>query len=180
MNTKMNKLALVIGALVLAGGAMAADTATMGASATVAAECAVGNGVAIALGNLEMLNLTTATQTTADSVATSTFSAICTNGTTAPTFTYVSANKTTNDFRLKGTGITANDYITYTPYSTTDGSGTAIVGGVATTYGGATPFTGDGTTKTLNLSAKILAADKAKKLVQAYTDTITITAGWTP
>lgn len=181
MNTTMNKQALAIGALVMAGGAWAInDTSTMGTSATVAAKCAVGDGGGIAFSTLTMLNMADATQTASDSVATSTFPAICTNGTSAPKFTYVSANALTTDFRLKGTGATANDYITYTPYSSNDGTGTAIVGGAATTYGGAVPFAADGTTKTLNLSAKILAADKAAKLVQAYTDTITITAGWTP
>lgn len=181
MNTTMNKLALAIGAMVMAGGAWAVnDTSTMGTTATVGAECAVGNGGGIAFSTLTMLDLANATQTTVDSTAASTFPAICTNGTAAPTFTYVSANAVTTDFRLKGTGATANDYITYTPYSSVDGTGTAIVGGDATTYGGAVPFVADGTSKTLNLSARIIAADKAAKLVQAYTDTITITAGWTP
>jgi spore coat protein U-like protein len=177
MNTTMSKLALAIGALVVAGGAWAVnDTSTMGSTATVAKECAVGNGGGLSFGTLEMLNLTSAAQTTVDSVAASTFPAICTNGTTAPTFTYVSANTTGTNFRLKGV-TTATEFIAYTPYPSADASLTAIVGAAATAH---PAFTADGTTNTLDLSAKILAADKAAKLVQAYSDTITITAGWTP
>lgn len=177
MTTKMNKLILAIGATAVTGGVWAADTSTMGASATVAAECAVGNGSGIAFSNLVMLDLGTAAQTAVDSTAGATFPAICTNGTTAPTFAYASANTTGTNFRLKGTGITANDYIAYTPYPTSGGTGTAIVGAVAAAHPG---FTANGVSQSLDLSAKILAADKATKLVQAYSDTITITAGWTP
>ena len=177
MNANMNKLALAIGALAMAGGAWAAnDTSTMAVSATVAAECAVGNGGSINLGTLEMLNLGAAAQTTADTAAFATFPAICTNGTTLPKFAYASGNTTGTDFRLKGAGGTVNDYIPYTPYPTLDVTGTAIVGAVAVAHPG---FTADGTAKTLALSARILAADKAEKLVQTYSDTITITASWT-
>lgn len=178
MNTKMSKLALAIGAMAMTGGVWAVnDTSTMGASATVVAECAVGNGSGIAFSTLEMLNLGTATQTTVDSTAGATFPAICTNGTTLPTFAYVSANAVTTDFRLKGAGVTANDYIAYTPYPTSGGTGTAIVGAAAVAH---PDFTANGVSQALALSAKILAADKATKLVQAYSDTITITASWTP
>lgn len=174
MNTKISKLALAIGAMVMAGGAWA-DTSSMAASATVAAECAVGNGGEIALGTLEMLNLDTATQTTVDTTAGATFPAICTNGTTLPKFAYVSANAVTTDFRLKGAGTTANDYITYTPYPSSGGTGTPIVGAVAVAH---PDFTVNGMSQPLALSAKILASSKAAKLVQAYSDTITITVSW--
>ncbi|KAI3603852.1 hypothetical protein D8I24_2789 (plasmid) [Cupriavidus necator H850] len=136
----------------------------------------MGNGGGIAFSNLTMLDLSTATQTTADSTAASTFPAICTNGTGSPTFTYTSANTSGTDFRFIG-GTDAAVFITYTLYPSADGTGTAIVGGNAVAH---PDFTADGTTKTLNLSAKILAAAKAAKKVQTYSDTITITAGWTP
>ncbi|MDB5907732.1 MAG: Spore coat domain protein [Massilia sp.] len=176
MNANMSKLALAIGALAIAGGAWAADTSTKGVSATVAAECAVGSGVAIALGPLEMLDLGTATQTVNDTVAGATFPAICTNGTTLPKFAYASMNTSGAgaDFRLKGVGGTVNDYITYTLDPTLDGSGMPI-GALAVAH---PDFLADGTTNTLALSARILAANKAAKLVQAYIDTITITASW--
>ena len=183
MNTKINKLALAIGALAMVSGAWATtnDTSTMAGTASVAAECAVGNGGTLAFGTLEMLNLETAAQTTVDTLGVSSFAAICTNGTTAPKFAYSSANKVTNEFRLKGAGgATANDYITYTLYSAADSSTAPIIGGDALAYGGTVAFVADGTSKTLAVSAKILAADKATKLVQAYTDIVTITASWTP
>ena len=180
MNTKLNKLALAIGALAMVSGAWAAnDTSTMAGTASVAAECAVGNGGTLAFGTLEMLNLETAAQTTVDTLGVSSFAAICTNGTTAPKFAYSSANKATNDFRLKG-ATTATEFITYTLYSSADSSTAPITGDTALAYGGAVAFVADGTSKTLAVSAKILAADKATKLVQAYTDIVTITASWTP
>jgi spore coat protein U-like protein len=177
-NIKMSKLALAISAMVMASGAWAAnDTSTMAASAAVAAECAVGNGGGIAFGSLSMLNLVTAAQTSADSTAASTFPAICTNGTSTPTFTYGSANAlAATDFRLIGT-TDPLVFIAYTPYPSADATGTAIVGAGAVAHPG---FAADGTTKTLALSAKILAVDKQAKLVQAYSDTITITASWAP
>jgi len=182
MKTKMSKLALVVSALMMAGGAMAegTDTSTMGATATIAPECAVGNGLGISLGILDMLNLSDATQSALPTTATSTFPAICTNGTNTPTFAYVSGNKLGTDgtaFRLKGTGATDEDYINYTLHPSVDASLTAIAMGAPETHPG---FSANGVSQNLVLSAKILASDKRAKIVQAYTDTITITAGWTP
>lgn len=176
MKTKISKLTLAIGALMMAGGAMAAsDTSTVGSTATVAAECTVGAGSEIALGALAMLT-TDGTQTSADSTATAKFPAICTNGTTSPKFAYSSANSSTGgtaDFRLIG-GTTATEFITYTPYPSSDGTGTAVSGTAA-----AHPsFTANGVSQSLDLSAKILAADKATKSVQSYSDTITITVSF--
>ena len=81
MKTKISKLTLAIGALMMAGGAMAAsDTSTMGSSATVEPDCSVGAGGALTLGTLAMLTSDGA-QTAADDTIGSTFPAICTNGT---------------------------------------------------------------------------------------------------
>jgi spore coat protein U-like protein len=171
MKTKISKLALAMGALVMAGGVLA-DTSTMTSSATVAAGCSVGAGGAIALGALAMLT-TDGTQTAADSTAGATFPAICTNGTTSPKFAYVSANGLTGSFRLKG-GTTATEFITYTAHPSSNGSGTAV-SGTAAAYTG---FTANGVSQSLDLSAKILAADKATKSVQSYSDTITITVSF--
>ncbi|NQW81163.1 MAG: spore coat protein U domain-containing protein [Polaromonas sp.] len=174
MKTKISKLTLAIGALMMAGGAMAAsgDTSTVGSTATVAADCTVGAGSAIALGTLEMLT-TDGTQTSTNTSAGATFPAICTNGTTSPKFAYASANGVTGSFRLIG-GTTATEFITYTPYPSSDGTGTAVSGTAA-----AHPsFTANGVSQSLDLSAKILATDKAKKSVQSYSDTITITVSF--
>ncbi len=175
MKMKMRKLALVVGTLVMAGGAMAADTSTMGATASVAAACTVGAGTDIALGSLVMLTAD-GTQTGVESFSVgTTFPAICTKGTPTPKFTFVSANPATStDFRLMG-GTDASEFIAYTPYPSLDATGTAIVGTEAVAYPG---FTANGVSQPLALSAKILATDKAGKSVQSYSDTITITASF--
>lgn len=182
MNTKMTKLALALGALVMTGGVWAQTTtststpSTMAVTATIAAECAVANGGGLSFGTLTMLDKSNAQQASADEMNVSSFPAICTTGTTNPTFTYVSLNTSSSgtDFRLKGTN--GSDFIAYTLYPSTDLSLAAIVGGTAVAH---PAFIADGTTNTLALSARILAADKATKSAQAYSDTITITAGWT-
>lgn len=174
MKTKISKLTLTIGALMMAGGAMAAsgDTSTMGASVAVAADCSVGAGGTLTLGTLEMLT-TDGTKTAADSTIGATFPAICTNGTASPKFAYASANGLTGSFRLMGS-TTTSEFITYTPFPSSDGTGTAVSGTAA-----AHPsFTANGVSQPLPLSAKILAADKATKSVQSYTDTITITVSF--
>lgn len=176
MKTKMSKLALAVGALMMAGGAMAAtdDTSTMGATASVAAACTVGAGTEITLGSLEMLTAD-GTQTGVDTTANATFPAICTKGTAYPKFSYISINaESTTDFRLKG-GTVLTEFITYTPYPTSGGTGTAIVGAAPVAH---PAFTANGVSQSLALSAKILAIDKAGKSVQSYSDTITITASF--
>ena len=149
---------------------------TMAVEATIVAECAVANGGVHSFGTLTMLDKSNAQQASADEMTVSTFPAICTNGTASPTFTYVSANTSGADFRLRGATSSA-EFITYTPYQNTTANGTAIVGATAVAH---PDFIANGTTNTLALSARILAADKATKSAQAYSDTITITAGWTP
>ena len=54
MNTKMSKLALAIGALVMAGGAMAVDTqeATASATATVITPLTIANNTALIFGSI--------------------------------------------------------------------------------------------------------------------------------
>ena len=55
MNTKMNKIAMAIGALVMAGGAMAQSTATTStatANATIVAPITIANGATLEFGNV--------------------------------------------------------------------------------------------------------------------------------
>jgi spore coat protein U-like protein len=175
MNIKLNKLALALGALVMAGSAVAAtDTATMGSTASIAAECAVADGTTLAFTKLDMLNFGSATQSTVDSTIAGTFNAICTNGATAPTFTYTSLNGGTADFHLKGQTI-AGETIAYTLYQSTDSLASPVT---INTPISQTTFVIDGTTKSLPLSAKILASAKNGKQVQSYADTITITVNY--
>lgn len=121
---------------------------------------------AIAFGNLATLIGAT------DSGQAGSINAVCTNGTPTPGFKYASARTTGTDFRMQGAGSTANDFITYTLYQHADGATAQVTGGTAIAH---PDFTATGATQTLVLSAKILATDKQLKLVQSYTDTITVT-----
>lgn len=173
MNTKFSKLALAIGALVMAGGAWAVDdTSTIGVSATVEAACSVGAGTAIGLSSLVMITAD-GTTSTADSVATNTFPAICTNGTTLPKFAYSSANDASGVFQLKG-ATKATEFIAYTLHQ--DATGTLAA--VAATAIAHPDFTANGVSQTLSLAAKIVPTAKNGKLVQAYSDTVTITSSF--
>jgi spore coat protein U-like protein len=179
MNTRASKLALSLGALLAASSAWASTTANMTATATIQPQCAVGNAAPLTFGNLVMLE--GAAPTAVDSTASTTFDAICTNGTQAPKFAYGSANHVGTDFLLRGSGNWAGSYIRYYLYGDADQQGVPIVGRVATAYtGGFMGFMGSGATESLTLSAKILADDKRGLPPSAYTDTITITVSWTP
>jgi spore coat protein U-like protein len=178
MNTKLNlkKLALAIGAMALAGSAMAVtDDSTMAASATITQQCAVANGTELAFSTLEMLNFLNATVSTSDALVAKEFNAICTNGSAAPTFTYTSANGGTTDFHLKGSTIAAEE-IAYTLYQSADSTANAVTINVAAVH---PSFSApNGVQTPLALSARIAAAAKDGKSVQSYTDTVTITVNY--
>lgn len=175
-NLNMSKLVLVVAAMMAAGGACAADTAsgtgTMAVSATVAAECAVGQSTAIAFGGLSMI--VAGLPSTVDDVAAGTMSAICTNGTSSPKLKYTSLNVSAGVFRLKGV-TDATAFIPYTLYQDATAAGTAVVNNTPTVH---SQFTATGAAQTLDLSAKILAANKSQVKVQAYSDTITVTTSF--
>jgi spore coat protein U-like protein len=164
-------LSMIAAFAVLASGA--ASAGTLDVSATIAPECAVAQTLAINFGNLTMLNGATAQQSAATNVRTGTIDAICTNGTPNPTFKYESANFTGTDFRL--VGADATEHIIYSVHQDADGSTGAVSYDTAAAYPG---FVADGTTKSLNITAKILPANKNGKLVQAYSDVITITTSF--
>jgi spore coat protein U-like protein len=175
MNSNMTKLALAIGALAMAGGAMATDsgTGTMGVTGSIAPECAVGNAAAMTFGALTMLTTAGAQSAASNSSSGGTFSAICTNGTSTPKLRFTSLNTGTSDFRLVGADTTS--HIVYT--LAVSGGGAAITYGTDAAFAG---LTADGTTKSLAIVGTIAAAAKNAKLVQAYTDTITVTSSYTP
>lgn len=175
-NMNMNKLALVICAMVMASGAWATDntSSTMGTSASIAAECAVGSAVAMNFGALDML-AGTALRSSAESVKVSggTFKAICTNGTTAPKLKFTSANGASGTFRLVG----ATDPSMFIAYVLKDGTETVTI----TDNAAPAAFVGldaDGATKDLELVGRIFPSAKNGKSVQSYGDTITITSSW--
>lgn len=165
---KCVKFAVAVAIVAISGAASATDsgTGTLGVSASIIPECHVAQNTAIDFGGLHALS-------GLDENATGSIDAICTNGTTQPTFSYSSAN---GAFQLKG-GTTATDVIAYSLYQDINSTGTAVTYNSPAAYPG---FTADGTTKTLNLTAHIIAADKTGKSVQAYTDTITVTTAFQP
>jgi spore coat protein U-like protein len=165
-------LSMIAAFAVLASGA--ASAGTLDVSASIAPECAVAQTLAINFGNLTMLNGATAQQSAAANVHTGTIDAICTNGTPNPTFQYESANTTGANFQLIG-GTDASQFIAYSVHQDATGATAAVTYNTAAAYPG---FVADGTTKSLSITAKILPAAKNGKLVQAYSDVITITTSF--
>jgi spore coat protein U-like protein len=172
MKLKKTHIASALCAMLIAGAAMA-DTATIEVTASISEACSVGNGTAIALGAMDMID-SNGGQATSDSVMSTTFAAICTNGTTAPKFSYASANEDGGNFRLKG-DTDDEVFITYTLHQDTDASGSAVT---ADTEGDHPDFTADGTAQDLPLSVKVTSTDRAGKLAQSYADTITVTVSF--
>ncbi|QHE87183.1 hypothetical protein F9K07_20905 [Hydrogenophaga sp. BPS33] len=168
MKTKLIRLALAMGTVFFAGAAAAADdTSEIEVSASIAAACSVGDGTTIDLGALQMITAE-GVQNTADDVDSTTFSAICTTGTTMPTFKYVSANTTGTDFVLEG----ATESIVYTLHQDTTGTLAAVTHNTDAAH---PDFVVDGTSKDLPIAVKVTQAQKAGKPTGAYTDLITVT-----
>lgn len=172
MNTKLNKLALALGAMVMTGGAMAATT--FDASASIASECLVATTSAMTFGVLPMLDLAQADRrSVADKPATATFDAICTVGTGSPTLTFTSASNTA--FLLTN----GTDTIAYALHE-----GTNAVTGTAIAYNTPAAFTGfdsaTGAVAHLSLTGVVTAGAKNGKSKGAYSDTLTVTVAFTP
>ena len=171
MTTKMTKMMIALGAMTVAGAAMA-QSATMGVSASIASECSVGNTVAIQFGAINMLAAGGQSNNASESNAGGTFDAICTNGTLAPKFKFTSANTWFNDFRLLGA-----DGTTYMSYTLATTGNTTLPYGTPVAF---SDFVANGTVTSLRLKGVIAAADKVRKVAQMYSDTITITASFNP
>lgn len=171
MTNKMTKLIITLGAMTVAGAALA-QSATMGASAGIASECAVGNIVNLQFGDIQMLSTGAPSSSASESTGGGTFDAICTNGTPQPKFRFTSANTWFNDYRLIGT-----DGTTYINYTLATSGNTAIAYGTPTEFAG---FVANGSAASLRIKGSIAAADKQGKAVQQYSDTITITASFGP
>ncbi len=169
MNTKMNKLALAIGALVMSGGAMAANTFDV--SASIAADCVVSTTQAMAFTGLDMLT-SSAGQSEEDTTATAKFDAICTNGTDAPTFSFASTKGVTA-FEMTNPDDVA---IAYTLHQGSTGAGSNITHGAATVFNN---FSADGTAQELSVTGKVIPSAKNTKPVGTYGDIVTITAAFT-
>ena len=178
MNTKMSKLALAIGALVMAGGAWATnDSATFDSTAAVASQCVVGNTSAMDFGTLVMLDATTGGLDTGKANGTGGFDATCTNGTALQTLKFASLNGGGSAFKMKTGSGGLNELIAYTLYEGAADTGTAIAHNTLAAFTG---FDADGTVKSLQVTGKVLPAAKNSAKVGSYSDTVTITVGYTP
>ncbi|WP_048439430.1 spore coat protein U domain-containing protein [Caenimonas sp. SL110] len=173
MKSSMTKLAIALAAMVVGGSAAAGPvTTTFTVTASVGSECVIGNPTNMAFGALKMLDGVSGGLNEEDNVATATFDATCTNGTALPKLQFSSANGV-GTFKMKG-GI-SDDLMSYSLY--TGGEPEQITHDTAAAFPG---FEADGTVKTLTVSGRLTAGDKASKTIGAYTDTVTITATFTP
>lgn len=179
MKSSMMKLAPALAAMVVCGSAVAAGNppppspgkqATFAVTAVVPMQCVVGNTTEMKFGRLNMLSAVGGISS-ADSTATATFDATCTNGTVTPELRFTSLNGGANGFQMLG-GANSTDILTY---SLADSSGTALTAGTPAAFPG---FDADGTVKTLTVAGRIVAADKIGKTVGDYSDTVKIEITW--
>jgi spore coat protein U-like protein len=173
--TKLIKMMIVIGAVVIAGRALAADSGsgTIGVTASIAPECAVGNTTELYFGAMTMLSANGARTTAARTSIGGTFDTICTNGTSTPKLRFTSSNAGGSNFRL--VGADGSTYIHYTLAESS--SGTEINPGSDAAFAG---LIADGSTKSLRVVGTVSADAKHGKAAQTYSDTITITSSYTP
>lgn len=155
------------------GVVQAAPANVFEVSATIAAECVVGNTTAMAFGTLPMLSALTGGLSTFDKTATATFDATCTNGTANPTLKFTSTNGGDGVFQLMGPDSVKMAYTLWEGNATT----------VQISHDQDAAFTGfeaDGTVKSLTVTGKIAPEQKNGKPVGSYQDTVLITVGFTP
>lgn len=173
MNTKMTKLTLALGAIVMAASASAAtDTANLAMSATVNTICAIGPG-AISFGTLTLdVNAGAGTVTLANHDADSgaTISIACTNGSSAT----ITAGLGLNAVGTTRNMISGSDLLAYELYTNT-GRGTVLNGTNSIAYTG----TGAATT-TDTIFARITGAQLAAAKKGSYADTVAMTITYTP
>ena len=144
MNSKLNKLALTIGALLISGS-VAAATATqdLSVSADIAASCEFGAAASLPFGTLTVSNLANGkNETTAAAVKIT-----CTNTGVAAKLYGAATRQMTN-------GVNVLDYEVYTDAGRTTAVGTAAVGGAS--------VTADGTEQTVTLYGKTTSGQGAK------------------
>lgn len=175
MNTKMTKLAMAIGAMAMAGAAMAAtDSSTLAVSATVLNNCAISNGT-IAFSAMQLAANkgvgTIGTTAAATANSGSTISVICTNGASAA----ITGGLGTNGSGAvrKMIGGSGTDLLTYELYS--DSLQTTV-------FNMANPITyaGTGLATSVVIYGGIAGADIALAKAGAYADSVPLTITYTP
>lgn len=173
MNTKMSKLALAIGALVMAGGAMAAtEAANLTVNATVENACAIGPGT-LAFGTIALdvqANGTLGTTLVNGDSSAATMSIICTVGASAT----ITADNGLNFGATRFMKTSGTDTLGYALYTTAARD---------VPFSGATTidYTGTGAATTTNLIyGQITQAQLALAPKGVYSDTVGLTITYTP
>lgn len=156
MSTKMNKLALAIGVLIMSGTAAAATaTQNLTASADIAASCAFGTAATLPFGSLTVGDLANGkNETTAASVKVT-----CTN-------TGVAAKLYGAATRQMVNGVNTLNYEVYTDAGRTTALGTTALGGAS--------VTANGTEQTITLYGKT-AAGQGTKASGSYSQALALT-----
>lgn len=180
MNTKTNKLALAIAAMVMAGSAMAAtttDTANLTVSATVENACAISAG-ALAFGTMKLgVNAgagTLGTQSDKNGDTGGSISVVCTTGASATITAGMGLNGGGTARVMKSA---ANDLLAYELY-TDSGRGTVLG---TPSSGTGISYTGTGSaTTTTDIFGRILGANIAAAPAGTYADTVAMVITYTP
>jgi spore coat protein U-like protein len=168
------KLALVIGAMVINGAAMAAtDTADLAVSATVVNACAIGPG-SLDFGSLALevnAGLGTVTGTNHDADSAASISIVCTNGASAAITGGLGLNAVGSVRKM----ISGSDLLAYELYTASNRST------VLDTTAGSIAYTGTGATTTDKaIYGRITSAQLAAAKKGTYADTVALTITYTP
>lgn len=176
MNTKMNKLALAIGILAMAGATTAAtEGADLAVGATVENACAIGPGTLAFGSNLSMAvnsDGTAGSTANVDADTGTTISIICTTGASAAITAGLGLNAAATTVRKM---ISGADLLTYELY--TSGARTTVLD----TTTGSIAYTGTGAaTTTTAVYGRILGSALAAAKKGSYGDTVAMTITYTP
>ena len=173
MKTQMKKIALAIGATLLATGVFAAtDTANLAVSATVVNVCAIGPGT-LAFGTIELgvnAGAGTLNPTNRDADSGSTISIVCTNGASAAITAGLGANAVGSVRNM----ISGVDLLAYELYTN---AGRSLVLNATN----AISYTGTGlAVTTQTVYGRITGAQVAAAKKGSYADTVLMTVTYTP
>lgn len=177
MNTKMSKLALAIGALVMAGGVMAQTTATTNdatANATVIAPITIANGLTLEFGKV-VAGAGTVTIAAADGARTDAPAALTPGGqrgtVRAATFNVTGDGASTYAITLPSADVSLSDGATHTmtvnAFTVAAGTTGSVAGAIGTLAAGA---------GVLNVGATLTVA--ALQAPGAYTGTYAVTVAY--
>lgn len=180
MNTKMSKLALAIGALVMVGSSWAADNATASATAAVLTPIAIAKNVDMVFGNIVPGNGDVTLSTSAARTKTGT-TGFSTSGTAPAAAQFTVTGTDANTFAISYTGSTS--VLTNTTGAGAETMAIDWITEVAATASNKTDSTTDAATGTLSSgSATIWAGAKltagATQVAGAYTGSLVVTVAY--